>query len=123
MHNQEQGFESRKASPDELPSSSGRSRGTMAELLDGSSFAVGPLRIAPTDLATYVRLDQCERFLRLQLFTRNSGDGFLREYDVAPQSLPSLLTGSGATFEDEIVEQLRGQMTVHDCSPAAKKNG
>src|SRR3954470_14854387 len=123
MQNQEQDFKSDEDRPDELPSSSGTSRGTMAELLDGSSFANGPLRIAPTDLATYVRLNQCERFLRLQLFTRNSGDGFLREYDVAPQSLPSLLTGSGASFEDEIVEQLRGQMTIRDCSPSSKKNG
>ncbi len=123
MQNQEQGFENQEVKRDELPSSSGASRGSMAELLDGSSFGDGPLRIAPTDLATYVRLDQCERFLRLQLFTRNAGDGFLKEYDVAPQSLPSLLTGSGATFENEIVEQLRGQMPVRDCSPASKENG
>ncbi len=95
----------------------------MAELLDGLSFADGPFRIAPTDLATYVRLDQCERYLRLQLYTRNSGDGFLKEYDVAPQSLPSLLTGSGATFENDIVEQLRGQMPVRNCSSASKENG
>src|SRR5215204_1645540 len=123
MQNQERGFENGEEARDELPSPSGTSRGTMAELLDGSSFANSPLRIAPTDLATYVRLDQCERYLRLQLFTRNAGEGFLKEYDVAPQSLPSLLTGSGATFEVEIVEQLRGQMTVRDCSPSSKKNG
>src|SRR6478752_6551555 len=123
MQNQEHSSKHRDASNAELSSSAGTSRGSMAELLDGLSFADGPFRIAPTDLATYVRLDQCERYLRLQLYTRNSGDGFLKEYDVAPQSLPSLLTGSGASFENEIVDQLRGQMPVRDCSPAAKKNG
>jgi hypothetical protein len=59
-------------------------------------------RVSPTDIAQFIRLDQCERFLRLRLFGRTDGLRFMREYDVTPQSIPPLLTRSGSEFEDRI---------------------
>ncbi len=61
-----------------------------------------PRRITPTDVAQFIRLDQCERYLRLRLHQRDGGYSFLREYDVVPQSIPPLLTRSGAEFEVEV---------------------
>ena len=48
-------------------------------------------RVTPTDVAQFIRLDQCERYLRLQLASRHGGQRFLRDYDVAPQAIPPLL--------------------------------
>ena len=61
-----------------------------------------PRRVSPTDLSQFIRLDQCQRFLRLQLHLRQTSEAFLHDYDVALQSIPPILTRSGATFEDEI---------------------
>ena len=58
--------------------------------------------IAPTDLAQFIRLDQCRRYLRLRLHERVAGSRFLRDYDVVPQSLPPLLTRSGRAFEQRV---------------------
>ncbi|MGK3946573.1 hypothetical protein ABK046_50470, partial [Streptomyces caeruleatus] len=53
-------------------------------------------------LSQYIRLDQCQRFLRLQLHLRQNSEAFLHDYDVALQSIPPILTRSGATFEETI---------------------
>lgn len=58
--------------------------------------------IAPTDLAQFIRLDQCQRYLRLRLHERVVGSRFMRDYDVIPQSLPPLLTRSGRAFEQRV---------------------
>jgi hypothetical protein len=58
--------------------------------------------ISPTDVAQFIRLDQCERYLNLRLRERAAGRGFLFDYGVVPQSLPPLLTRSGAEFEQRI---------------------
>ena len=58
--------------------------------------------ISPTDVAQFVRLEQCERYLRLRLRERAAGQRFLYDYGVAPQSLPPLLTRSGAAFEQAV---------------------
>ena len=42
------------------------------------------LRISPTDVSQFVRLEQCERFLRFRLAER-AGQKFMEEYDVIPQ--------------------------------------
>jgi hypothetical protein len=55
--------------------------------------------VAPTDIAQFIRLDQCERYLRLRLHERAAGQRFMRVYDVVPQSIPPLLTRSGERFE------------------------
>ncbi|HEX6817537.1 MAG TPA: ATP-binding protein [Ktedonobacterales bacterium] len=62
----------------------------------------GARSISPTDIAQFVRLDQCERYLRLRLRERAEGRRFLYDYGVIPQSLPPLLTRSGAAFEQAV---------------------
>ena len=68
-----------------------------ASLVDGPT-----LQISPTDISQFVRLDQCERYLRLRMRERVEGTRFLREYGVVPQAIPPLLTKSGAAFETTI---------------------
>jgi hypothetical protein len=58
--------------------------------------------LSPTDVSQFIRLDQCQRYLKLRLKERHEGQGFLRDYDVAPQSIPPILTRSGARFEQEV---------------------
>ncbi len=57
------------------------------------------LKLSPTDIAQYIRLSQCRRYLRLRLVERNTGQSFMRAWDVQPQSIPPLLTLSGREFE------------------------
>jgi hypothetical protein len=55
--------------------------------------------VTPTDVAQFIRLEQCERYLRLRLHERAAGPRFMRDFDVVPQSIPPLLTRSGQRFE------------------------
>jgi predicted RecB family nuclease len=66
--------------------------------------AQGVRQIAPTDVSQFIRLEQCERYLRLRLHEHAANRQFLRDYGVAPQAIPPLLTRAGATFE-ALVEQ------------------
>ncbi|MDI3339594.1 MAG: AAA domain-containing protein [Sphaerobacter sp.] len=77
--------------------------------------------IAPTDLAQFIRLDQCQRYLRLRLHERVAGSRFLRAYDVVPQSLPPLLTRSGRVFEARVEAAIRatGARVVSFATPDA----
>lgn len=52
-------------------------------------------RISPTDISQFVRLKQCERYLRFRLAER-AGQNFMKAYDVVPQRITPLLTLSGA---------------------------
>src|SRR5947199_3049991 len=61
----------------------------------------GPLRISPTDVSQFVRLEQCERYLRFRL-TERSGVTFMGEYDVSPQRVTPLLSLSGRLFEETV---------------------
>lgn len=76
----------------------------------------GRLRISPTDISQFVRLDQCERYLRLSLHQRAAGLRFLYDYDVAPQAIPPLLTQSGSQFEDLIEQQISSRYARVDFS-------
>ena len=67
--------------------------------------AKGPLRLTPTDVSQFVRLEQCERFLRFRLAER-ANQKFMEEYDVNPQRITPLLSLSGHEFEDGIEERL-----------------
>src|SRR5215210_3374125 len=58
--------------------------------------------ISPTDVSRFIGLEQCERYLRLRLHERAAGSGFLDEYGVTAQTLPPLLTRSGADFESAV---------------------
>ena len=71
---------------------------TLPVLSDSS----GARRIAPTDISQFLRLEQCERYLRLRLHERGSSGRFMRDYGVVPQSIPPLLTRSGATYEQTV---------------------
>src|ERR671910_479488 len=62
----------------------------------------GRVRISPTDVSQFIRLDQCERYLRLRLHERSAGLRFMSDYDVVPQSIPPLLTQSGTLFEEKV---------------------
>src|SRR3954467_11458835 len=64
--------------------------------------ALGRGRISPTDVSQFIRLDQCERYLRLRLHERSAGLRFMRDYGVVPQSIPPLLTRSGEHFEERV---------------------
>src|SRR5215207_10606898 len=64
--------------------------------------ALGRIRISPTDVSQFIRLDQCERYLRLRLHERSAGMRFMVDYGVVPQSIPPLLTQSGAQFEEGV---------------------
>jgi hypothetical protein len=82
------------------------------DVLSPAAFAPGPIAVSPTDIAQYVRLDQCRRFLRLRLHEVRSGSGFLRASGVAPQEAPPLLARSGVDFEEAAVRQLTAALPV-----------
>ena len=65
-----------------------------------------PSRISPTDVSQFVRLEQCERYLRFRLAERD-GQKFMRAYDVIPQRITPLLTQAGLDFEGRIEQQIR----------------
>jgi hypothetical protein len=64
-----------------------------------------PLRLTPTDVSQFVRLEQCERYLRFRLAER-AGQKFMEEYDVIPQRITPLLSLSGSTFEEGVESEL-----------------
>ncbi|MGI8916462.1 MAG: AAA domain-containing protein [Chloroflexota bacterium] len=70
--------------------------------------AQGVRPIAPTDVAQFIRLEQCERYLRLRLHEHAANRQFLRDFGVAPQALPPLLTRAGATFEAQVEQSITG---------------
>src|SRR3954469_6210919 len=78
-----------------------------------------PLRLTPTDISQFVRLEQCERFLRFRLAER-AGQKFMEWYDVNPQRITPLLTLSGRSFEDGIEGELGKRF---QCVHFAKKQG
>src|SRR5262249_5960805 len=63
------------------------------------------MRLTPTDVSQFVRLEQCERFLRFRLAER-AGQKFMEDYDVNPQRITPLLSLSGHEFEEGIEEAL-----------------
>ncbi len=71
-----------------------------------------PLPLSPTDISQFIRLEQCQRYLRLRLHERALDRHFMRDYGVTPQSIPPLLTRSGATFEERIERAVRERFTA-----------
>src|SRR5262249_28382749 len=72
-----------------------------------------PLRLTPTDVSMFVRLEQCERFLRFRLAER-AGQQFMEDYDVTPQRITPLLSRSGHQFEEGTEKALGNHFrTVH----------
>src|SRR5215213_4586349 len=62
----------------------------------------GRVRISPTDVSQFIRLEQCERYLRLRLHERSTSIRFMHDFGVVPQSIPPLLTQSGTLFEERV---------------------
>lgn len=73
-----------------------------------------PRRISPTDISQFIRLEQCQRYLRLRLYERAAGASFLGDYGVTPQSIAPLLTRSGATFEQAVQQAVAGHLPLRD---------
>jgi hypothetical protein len=59
-------------------------------------------------VSQFVRLEQCERFLRLRL-AEMAGQKFMEPYDVAVQRVTPLMTLSGRKFEDAVKKELGGR--------------
>jgi hypothetical protein len=74
----------------------------------------GTRHIAPTDISQFIRLDQCRRYLRLRLHVHAFDPDFMRDYDVAPQKIPALLTRSGAAFEDRVEHEVQRHYVTYD---------
>ena len=73
-------------------------------------------RLTPTDIAQYLRLGECPRYLKLRMHEREHGSGFLREFGVAPQPIPPLLTLAGQQFEGQVEAQARDRFRVVNCA-------
>ncbi|MBW3625609.1 MAG: hypothetical protein KY468_19620, partial [Armatimonadetes bacterium] len=80
-------------------------------------------KITPTDLSQYLRLDQCERYLRLRLHERSEGRDFLSDANVHPQEIPPLLTLSGRAFEKKTEEAMRAAFPFVHCAENAREHG
>ena len=76
-------------------------------------------RITPTDISTFVRLEQCERFLRLKLAER-VGHKFMESYGVSIQRVTPIMSLSGNRFEDEIEKELKSKFRTIDYAELAK---
>ena len=76
---------------------------------DAGNDPAQPRSISPTDISQFVRLEQCERYLRLRLRERAEGQDFLFQYDVAPQEVSPILTRSGAAFEALVESDVRAR--------------
>jgi hypothetical protein len=70
-----------------------------------------PLRLTPTDVTQFVRLEQCERYLRFRLAER-AGQDFMKEYEVIPQRITPLLSLSGHNFEEGIEADLAKRLAT-----------
>ena len=77
---------------------------------------LGGKRLTPTDIAQYLRLGECPRYLKLRMYEREHGSGFLREFGLAPQPIPPLLTLAGQQFERQVEAQARGRFRVVNCA-------
>jgi hypothetical protein len=72
----------------------------------------GARQIAPTDISQFIRLDQCQRYLRLRLHERAASGDFMTAYGVGRQPLPTLLTRSGAEFEKRVEAAVTGHFAT-----------
>ncbi|MGC4192050.1 MAG: ATP-binding protein [Thermomicrobiales bacterium] len=79
--------------------------------------APGPYAVAPTDVAQFIRLGQCQRYLRLHLAERTGHSRFMRDAGVAVQTIPPLLTQSGRAFELATERDIKMCFPLHRCSP------
>jgi len=88
-------------------------------VVDKNYPAAGVRAISPTDIAQYIRMEQCARYLRLRLHERAHGPRFLADYGVAAQPIPPLLTRSGARFEDLVEGDIAARYPTVDLAASA----
>src|SRR3954470_4805496 len=81
-----------------------------------------PLRLTPTDVSQFIRLEQCERFLRLRLAER-AGQPFMEALEVSPQSIPPLLTLAGGQFEDRLEAVIAARYATRHLAREAGRAG
>lgn len=87
---------------------------TGSDLYPARTDELGFRSISPTDISQYVRIEQCDRYLRLRLHERSGGTNFMREFGVVPQELPPLLTRSGSDFESMVETKIVAHhRTIH----------
>lgn len=72
----------------------------------------GRRRITPTDVSQFIRLDQCQRYLRLRLHQSAAGDRFARDYGIDLQAISPLLAKAGAAFEDAVTTAIQARYRV-----------
>src|SRR5215203_4514259 len=75
----------------------------------------GRIRISPTDVSQFIRLDQCERYLRLRLHERSAGTRFMVDYGVVPQSNPFLLAQLGTPSAESIEQASLADSVISSC--------
>src|SRR5688500_4168701 len=79
--------------------------------------------LSPTDISQFLRLERCERFLRLRMYERESGRNFLYDFGVVGQELPPILGRSGENFEKNIIAKLGQGFTLADFSATPRQDG
>ncbi len=75
--------------------------------------------VSPTDVARFIALEQCERYLRLRLHERSGGKSFLADYGVRAQTLPPLLTRSGTSFEEKVERSIAATLPTTNLAATA----
>lgn len=70
--------------------------------------------VRPTDLSQFMRLRQCQRYLRFQLQGSRSVNAVFRQLGLQQQMMPPLLTRSGSRFEQQVEAELARQFVVRD---------
>ncbi len=92
-------------------------------LIDDSSLPASGqiLQISPTDISQFIRLEQCQRYLRLRLHEGAAGRNFMRRAGLTPQAIPPLLTRAGAAFEDTVEAAIAAQFPTYHFASAAGK--
>ena len=85
------------------------------------------LAFSPTDITSFLRFENCERYLRLALFQRNANRDFLRDAGTAPADLTPLVKHSGYEFEREVERDINAarpdsrRHTFPDPKPGQKR--
>ena len=64
-----------------------------------------PIRLSPTSLSQYVRLENCERYLRFRLVPEDD-ERLEKKWSLTIQPLTPLLQESGQDFEQDILERV-----------------
>lgn len=90
-------------------------------MVANQDFSITDYKITPTDVSQYLRLDECERYLRLRLYQKAHGDSFLYDYDVAPQAITPLLTAAGLDFERKVMAEASEVFSTLNCAEADER--